>query len=619
MNFKILSTNLVNEIFSFIDYKTYLKLCQKTKTFLKLLKMDINDFQLFHLIKDLFNENKITKDSFQSYYERLYIQMNKSSPEKINKHLNLFLNSNSYYNESLILKNKEIKTNIQLPHFSNFIELNFDFILQINSLFDIKKDSFFEKNSDKIKSLFVEILSGTSIYKINNKEAIENLNYILSIGKYEEISLIIKEKNFILKDTLLKIKLNNLKRLTLTEMGLTSDDINPFFENIILSGEKYCLEYLDLSNNLLNNDCSENFIKAISGNFPRLDIIILYKNNLIDNKFTKEVFEQIINIRPNSMNYNFQYLVKSKYFLNYDFDEDKVFEMSNKIKELKFIQLFGSYEFNETYDNVCKVLNQLNDLSNIAFSNVLFSDYFFAKLNPKIYEKIINLQITSCKFDETGFKFISKFKNLSILSIEKTEIPDNILNNFCNYISLNKTIKELTLNSLRFNENQFNKIINEIKYLNELEKLSIPNNILSQNLIKKLLDILINNCKGLTYLDISKTFKMNSDFSNEFWENIFKLKYLKELKIQNVELINQDLENISQIFEEDFTILEKLDISYNYGISESVLKKFLLTVKKEKPEIIYIIYEGSCRIKEEAIQDLYKILPGRIRIIPIKY
>jgi Ran GTPase-activating protein (RanGAP) involved in mRNA processing and transport len=112
---------------------------------------------------------------------------------------------------------------------------------------------------------------------------------------------------------------------------------------------------------------------------------------------------------------------------------------------------------------------------------------------------------------------------------------------------------------------------------------------------------------------------MNSDFSNEFWENIFKLKYLKELKIQNVELINQDLENISQIFEEDFTILEKLDISYNYGISETVLKNFLLTVKKEKPEIIYIIYEGSCRIKEEAIQDLYKILPGRIRIIPIKY
>ena len=194
MNFKILSTNLVNEIFSFIDYKTYLKLCQKTKTFLKLLKMDINDFQLFHLIKDLFNENKITKDSFQSYYERLYIQMNKSSSEKINKHLNLFLNSNTYYNESLILKNKEIKTNIQLPHFSNFIELNFDFILHIYSLFEIKKDSFFENNSDKIKSLFVEILSGTSIYKINNKEAIENLNYILSISKYEEISLVRKQK-----------------------------------------------------------------------------------------------------------------------------------------------------------------------------------------------------------------------------------------------------------------------------------------------------------------------------------------------------------------------------------------------------------------------------------------
>ena len=619
MNFKLLSSNLVNEIFSFIDYKTYLKLCQKTKTFLKLLKMDVNDFQLFHLIKDLFKENKITKDSFQIYYERLYIQMNKPSSEKINKHLNLFLNSNSYYNESLILKNKEINTNIQLPHFFNFIELNFDFILHINSLFEIKKDNLLEINNNKIKSLYIETLSGTSIYKINRKEAIENLNYILSISKYEEISLIINEKDFIFKDTLLKIQLKNLKRLTLTEMGLTSDNINPFFEKIILSGEKYCLEYLDLSNNSLNNDCSENFIKAISNNFPRLDIIILYKNNLIDNKFSKEVFEQIINIRPNSMNYNFQFLIKSKYFLNYDFDEDKIFEISKKIKELKHIHLFGSFEFNETYDNVCKVLNQLFNLSSITFSNILFSNYFFEQLNPLFYNKIINLEITSCKFDITAFQFISKFNNLSILVIEKTEIPENILNYFCNYISLNKTIKELTLNSLRFNDNQFNKIINQIKNLNELEKLSIPNNILSENIIKKLLEILINNCKGLTYLDISKTFKMNPDFSNEFWEKIFKLKYLKELKIQNVELINQDLENISQIFEEDFTILEKLDISYNYGISESVLKNFLITVKKEKPEMIYIIYEGSCRIKEETIQDLYKIIPGRIRIIPIKY
>ena len=93
---------------------------------------------------------------------------------------------------------------------------------------------------------------------------------------------------------------------------------------------------------------------------------------------------------------------------------------------------------------------------------------------------------------------------------------------------------------------------------------------------------------------------------------------MRELKIQNVELIDRDLENISQIFEEDYTVIEKLDISNNYGISESTLKKFLLTVKKEKPEIIYIIYQGSCRIKEQTIQELMEILPGRLRIIPIK-
>ena len=58
----------------------------------------------------------------------------------------------------------------------------------------LKKIFFFENNSDKIKSLFLEILSGNSIYKINNKEAIENLNYILSISKYEEISLVRKQK-----------------------------------------------------------------------------------------------------------------------------------------------------------------------------------------------------------------------------------------------------------------------------------------------------------------------------------------------------------------------------------------------------------------------------------------
>lgn len=618
MNLKILSSNLVNEIFSYIDYKRYLKLCQKTKIFLKLLNMNASDFQLFNLIKDLFNENIITKDTFQNYYERLFIQMNKPSPEKINKNLNLFFNSFSFEKESLILKNKELKANIQLPHFSNFIELNFNFYLYIYSLFEIKIDPSFERNIEKIKKLYIEILPETSIYKINKKEAIEKLNYVLNENKYEEITLIIKEKDFITKESLLKIKFNNLKKLTLTKMGLTSDDLNPLFESINISGQKYCLEYLDLSNNLLDNNCSNNFIKCISENFPKLDIIILYKNNLIENKLSKDVFEEIMNVRPNSKNYNFQYLIKSKYFLNYDFDEDKIFENVKKIKELTYIHLFGSYEFNESYDNVCQVLNQLNKLTYITFSNVLFSDYFFEKLDNKFFEQIINLEISSCKFDSLAFNFLFKFKNLIILTFDKTEIPDNFLINFCDFISSCKSIKELTLNSLKLNDNQFNKIINQIKKLNDLEKLSIANNPLSTNIIKQLIGTLIDNCKNLTYLDISSTFRMTNDFSNDFWENLFKLKYLRELKIQNVELIDRDLENISQIFEEDYTVIEKLDISNNYGISESTLKKFLLTVKKEKPEIIYIIYQGSCRIKEQTIQELMEILPGRLRIIPIK-
>ena len=381
--------------------------------------MNESDFQLFNLIKDLFNENIITKDTFQNYYERLFIQMNKPSPEKINKNLNLFFNSFSFEKKFLIIKNKELKANIQLPHFSNFIELKFDFYVYIYSLFEIKTDPSFERNSEKIKKLFIEILPETSIYKINKKETIEKLNYILNKNKYEEITLIIKEKDFITKESLLKIKFNNLKKLTLTKMGLTSDDLNPLFESINISGQKYCLEYLDLSNNLLDNNCSINFIKCISENFPKLDIIILYKNNLIENKLSKDVFEEIMNVRPNSKNYNFQYLVKSKYFLNYDFDEDKIFENVKKIKELTYIHLFGSYEFNESYDNVCQVLNQLNKLTYITFSNVLFSDYFFEKLDNKFFEQITNLEISSCKFDSLSFNFLFKFKNLIKLIINK--------------------------------------------------------------------------------------------------------------------------------------------------------------------------------------------------------
>ena len=646
----ILSQGLypVNEIFSFIEYKRRLIICQRSKTLSKMLYIKKGSFKLYNFLINSFKKYNILSLNLQNIYDKTFEYFeNELGTEDINYIFSCFLQSldKNPVNDGIV------KLSPLFDYYYEFLGIECpEYELKLVSLYDIEKNDFLK--NDKIINLDINFTISSSMEKdisiLHN-----NLNYLLSLNKYKNISIIIVGEGVFNQKSFDYLNLEKLEKLQLSFMDLSSDDIINFFTKVYDSHKKYPLISLDLSSNKLDDECSDILCWVIEINFPNLEKINIHGNNFtsdgaerilqklhkskeIDLALNKVGIEEtdIFN-RYNKRAKELKIITDFRFDIRKDFNDNNLNDFYEKFKDLKKIDLYENNTVNisqifklEEYlgkeeenvienqiKNISSCLNKMKQIENINFTGTYKAGKILEKCEDSFLEQLKDYSLSYCKLSNKCIEVIKKMKQLETfdclyipLSSELISILNNSINN--NLFNL----RGISLYHTFLTSKSVEKLINLIKNMKDLLSFVIAENNIGTDSIIKIVNSLSENCHDLTILDISKTINKHENGLNELWDSLSNIYNLNKLKMQDDNINFKDMEIFKKKLSNSFIMLNQIDFSYNIDIDYNVLNDFLPEFKKYLNHVEVILFWGVGTLKNEELNQFRSIFPGRIKM-----
>lgn len=420
------------------------------------IKQNIDDFYMRNIVE----MKSIYELSFKNY---------ENYSEKWKKNINHINNYNEVIEKQIIPSIKSLISFLILRNIYNLknFSLNCDINPKVKNLFNEIVD---------LKTLLVEI----NYFILNSKNLKELLVYTIIIQSISSFSI-----NF----------LDNLLELYQTLFFNSKLEMNYLIKSLILLYEK-------MDNKLL---------------YRQLELLIIFKDNIINTFSSNELLDLIIVIFHKSNNFLTNENIRIQYSQIMKVKNNNI--LSKNLYEEQYIKIFfkNLNEFINIYFNIN--LNK-NDLNNYIFENYLFTLINYSQ-NKKtnIFQNISNTNyFLILNFSLNLFmKYYKLIKNPTLLIetinffqkvfpekyniIEKILIFDEIILNYnsnCNiYYEVLNYCKTFSLNKKNLVQNMIEKIINNLQILefDSFNKISkyINNNLLIENSKKYFISNLLEN------------------------------------------------------------------------------------------------------------------------------
>lgn len=272
---------------------------------------------------------------------------------------------------------------------------------------------------------------------------------------------------------------------------------------------------------------------------------------------------------------------------------------------VKDIQLKKSYTLMKN-DKRINYIKCFTNISKISISKGACNGKYLRKLNNISYKnKIVYFSANNLKCNMKELSIISKFKNLKLISLQNSNIDNNIFfyvknlknlkNLYLSYnklsnknfilLSENKNLKRLSLNKTNIND----KALRSISRLTKLKILSLKHtNITSKGgfYLEKLSDLIL--------LDISYT-----NIDDYCLKNISKLTKIKDINLENTNITGKGLKYFSKLKN-----LKKINL--NHTMIKQKYLKYLLAMKK-----LNVLYLHCVDLTPKDIQFIKKYHPNR--------
>ena len=638
----------VNELFSFVEYKRRLIICKRSKALSKMLYIKKGSFKLYNFLINSFKKYNILPLNLQNIYDKTFEYFeNELGTEDINYIFSCFLQTL----ENNPVKEGIVKLSPLFDYYYEFLGIECqEYELKLVSLYDIEKNDFLK--NDKIINLDINFTISSSMEKdisiLHN-----NLNYLLSLNKYKNISIIIVGEGVFNQKSFDYLNLEKLEKLKLSFMDLSSDDIINFFTKVYDSHKKYPLISLDLSSNKLDDECSDILCWVIEINFPNLQKINIHGNNFTSNGAerilqklhkSKEIDlalnkvgrdENDIFNRYNKNAKELKIITDSRFDIRKDFNDNNLNDFYEKFKDLKKIDLYENNTVNisqifklEEYlgkeeenvienqiKNISSCLNKMKQIETINFTGTYKSGKILEKCNDSFLEQLKDYSLSYCKLSNKCIEVIKKMKQLETfdclyipLSSELISILNNSINN--NLFNL----RGISLYHTFLTSKSVENLINMIKKMKDLLSFVIAENNIGTDSIIKIVNSLSENCHDLTILDISKTINKHENGLNELWDSLSNIYNLNKLKMQDDNINFKDMEIFKKKLSNSFIMLNQIDFSYNIDIDYNVLNDFLPEFKKYLNHVEVILFWGVGTLKNEELNQFRSIFPGRIKM-----
>ena len=639
---------LINEVFSFLEYKRRLQICSRSHQLSKILSIKKPSFKLYNYLINSFKKYNISSLNLQNLYDKEF-ECNKKELEA--KEINLIFSCFLRSLQKNPVKNQIVKLSPLFNNYYEFLDIDCDeYVLKLVSLYDIKKNNFLKNK--KITSLNIKFTVSSSIEK-DISFLNENLNYLLSLNQYKNIEIIIVGTGVFTQNSFDYINLDNLEKLQLSYMDLSSYDINYFFTKIYNSHKKYPLISLDLSSNILDEECINLLCWVIEINFPKLQKINLYGNNFtfigaekILQKFHKSIEIDIslnklgkkeIDLfnKYNKSSKKLKIISDFRFNIRKDFRDNNLEEFCEKFKDLKDIELFEENSLTvrkllklkenlvkeengikeSQIKNISFCLNQMETIEKINFNGTYKAGKILEKCKNSFLEQIKDYNLAYSEISQKCVDITERMKNLERFNLFRITLTNDLMININNALKNNlKNIKELCLSHTSLTSKSIKGLIDIITNLKNLISLSISENDIGKNSIIQIVKNLKDNCHDLIILNISKTIEPHNDGLNELWDSLSNIYNLREFYCQDNNINYKDMILFKNKLPNNYFMLNKIDFSYNADIDSNVLNELLPEFKK------YLNYvEAFCfwDIGNIPIKDLIKfrgIFPSRIRL-----
>ena len=647
MNLFNLGNFLINELFSFLEYKRRLQICSRSNKLLKILSIKKASFKLYHYLINLFKKYNITSFNLQNLYNKIFEYFDKDlETEEINLIFSSFIQSLPINP----IKDEMVKLSPLFTKYNEFLGIECsDFVLKLVSLYEINKNNSLKNK--KITTINIKFTFSSSMEK-DISILQENLNYLLSLNQYKNIQIKIIGEGIFTKYSFDYINLEKLEKIQLSYMDLSSNDIIYFFNKVYNSNKEYPLISLDLSLNKLDDECADLLCLVIEINFPKLQKINMHGNNFtsigaekILQKFHKikeiditlnklgEREIDLFNIYNNSSK-ELKIISNFRFNIRKDFKDNALEDFYEKFSDLKNIE----FEENSVHvsqllemenylpkeeeevikkqvNNISSCLNKMKKLEKIYFNGTYKAGTILEKCDNSFLEQIKTYYFSYCKISNKCIEITKRMKNLESFYFFRVPLTHELMLSINNLINNNlKNLRELSIYHTFLNSKEVKGLIDMIKNMKYLSKFSISENDIGSNSIIQFIKNISENCHELTFLDISKTIEPHKEGLDELWDYLSNIYNLNILECQDNYINAKDMLLFKNKLSNNFIMLNKIDFSYNKDINADVLNDILPEFQKYFNHAEALLFWGVGTINVEELNKFRELFPGRIRL-----
>ena len=386
-----------------------------------------------------------------------------------------------------------------------------------------------------------------------------------------------------------------------------------------ISSEFYCKEHIKKFKYYCKN-CQKDFCREClrSTSYHSSHIIIyfasyIYKIQLKiqniknifyrkDSKYNKDI-GRIITILANNYYkyYNYHYIQTIENFYTFFFSQRKELILKKEIKEEKDLRIVHSIIIgNEDFNDLSILCNEnLINLELLSLKGNCIED-----ISPLINAKFKNLKYLNLEDNKIGDKNIEYIEQFYFKNLLEFKIYSNCLTNFDFFKTIYNfpKLKVLHAGKNNFDKNKnesFNESNNNFK-LYQLEEIGLSNEVFTNDSIFKLMFFKFDALKVM-HLNKSNLISLNFvdvlDCPNleEFWLNDNQLEVFMPLtkykNLRKIEMNSNKINNISNLikFIQQFKILEKIDLKYNYiDLNDLNNIKIINSIKNEGKVKLFI-------------------------------
>ena len=293
------------------------------------------------------------------------------------------------------------------------------------------------------------------------------------------------------------------------------------------------------------------FVSLITKNsFSRLENLSIY-NSIFDSNFFFHLYKMVKVIKIKSLE------------LRNGIDKEGFQTFITLAKRSNLFQIFKSLSFLDSYFlNFNDILYNFQNIQilNLSNSSINLSSFFFVLKDYQI-SKISKMNLSYNKFDSPFNEEIILPDNLYFLIMESVEWNSSSLKQLL--LSINKSKNNnfvLDINQIIQNDEEwinYNKFLFDFKCQN-IKVLYYEDNLIDNNFLN-----FLNNCNGLTNLDISGCFSDSSQYIKAFSNCIAMNMSITNLILKGKDIfLSKSLENIISGISKN-NIIKSLDISNN--------------------------------------------------------